>query len=416
MAGAATVILTLLLLIFLPASATRRLFETWSLWHCRPLPFRHLISCISAIVLAALIWQGLIGTRDPLANPLPLAVWAVWWIVLVFLQGFLCDHWKYINPWTGPTAGLAWLTGLRPPFRYPRWFGHWPGVVLLLAFACILMVDPAPADPSRLARYVGIYWYLTLLGLVLFGPVWLIRAEALTIMMRTYRQVAIIGCKNGRLALGLSGWQMTHRPIPKPGLAVFMLVLLGCGSFDGLNETFWWMGQLGINPLEFPGRSAVVVPNFVGMLLANILLIASFTACLWLGHLLIRKGTGLLNAFCLYAPTLLPIALAYHLAHYLPSFLVEGQYVLKLVNEFLGLNDVYVTTGFFSRPDAVKAIWLTQAGAVVVGHVIAILLAHLLALRSHSTHSKALIVQLPLAVFMVFYTVFGLWLLASPRG
>jgi hypothetical protein len=75
-----------------------------------------------------------------------------------------------------------------------------------------------------------------------------------------------------------------------------------------------------------------------------------------------------------------------------------------------------VTTGFFNRLDTVRLIWLTQAGAVVAGHVVAILLGHVLALRMFGRHRRAAIAQAPLAALMVGYTLFGLWLLASPRG
>jgi len=84
--------------------------------------------------------------------------------------------------------------------------------------------------------------------------------------------------------------------------------------------------------------------------------------------------------------------------------------------DLLGLGDFHVTTGFFNTPGTVRAIWLSQAGVVVAGHVIAILLAHVLALRGHGNNLRAIIAQAPLAIFMIGYTFFGLWLLASPRG
>jgi hypothetical protein len=118
----------------------------------------------------------------------------------------------------------------------------------------------------------------------------------------------------------------------------------------------------------------------------------------------------------LYAPTLLPIALAYHVAHYLPSLLLEGQYVLAGLSEALHLGHVHVTAGFLSSPGPVRAIWLTQAGAVVAGHVIALMLAHGIALRQGQSVRRAALGQAPLAAFMLAYTVFGLWLLAAPRG
>ena len=42
------------------------------------------------------------------------------------------------------------------------------------------------------------------------------------------------------------------------GIPIFILALLGTGSFDGFNETFVWLDLIGVNPLAFPGRSAVV--------------------------------------------------------------------------------------------------------------------------------------------------------------
>jgi len=66
--------------------------------------------------------------------------------------------------------------------------------------------------------------------------------------------------------------------------------------------------------------------------------------------------------------------------------------------------------------DTVQVIWLSQAAAVVLGHMIAVLMAHVRALSLFGTHGKAAVSQIPLALFMVIYTLFGLWLLASPRG
>ena len=84
--------------------------------------------------------------------------------------------------------------------------------------------------------------------------------------------------------------------------------------------------------------------------------------------------------------------------------------------DLLGLGQFYVTTGFFNTRDTVQVIWLTQAGAVVIGHVISILVAHAIALRVYGNDRAALLSQAPLAALMVVYTLFGLWLLASPRG
>lgn len=422
-AGGATVAVTVVLLALLPERLAVALFRPVTMMRGRGPELRHVTSVLAAVGLGVLVWRGLSGSRDPLVNPMPLFVWVVWWIVMVSVQGLIGNHWRWSNPWTGPAALLGRLTGMRAPWRYPRKLGVWPGVALFLAFAGFLLADPAPADPARLAVIVGLYWHVTLAGLLVFGPVWMVRAEPLTVLMRAYARMGLLGRARGRIAIGLSGWQVLRGPKIGLGMAVFILLMLGSGSFDGLNETFWWMGLLGINPLEFPGRSAVILPNVVGLLVANSTLIAGFLGCLWLGERIAGGTEPLVAVFGRYAPTILPIALAYHIAHYLTSFLVDGQYVLRALNDplgrgadLLGLADYHVTTGFLNTPGTVKVIWLAQGGTVVAGHVIAILLAHAVAMQHVRNTRRALLGQAPLALFMVLYTVFGLWLLASPRG
>ncbi|MGR3313435.1 hypothetical protein [Roseovarius indicus] len=421
-AGGASVALTVVLLALLPPGAAEALFRTVRMWPAS-VALRHVTSCLAAVVLAFLVWRGFTGSRDPSVNPMPLFVWTVWWIGMVSVQGLIGNHWRWTNPWTGPAALLTKLTGSRAPWRYPRGLGHWPALVIFLLFAGFLLADPAPTDPARLAAYAGAYWYVALLGLVLFGPAWMVRAEGITVLMRIYARMGLLGRARGRVAAGLPGWQVISMKAPPLALAVFTLVLLGTGSFDGLNETFWWMGVLGVNPLEFPGRSAVIAQTLIGLVVCNLALIAAFAACLWLGERIAGTHRPLKQAFCLFAPSILPIALGYHVAHYLTAILVDGQYVAKALNDplgngtnLLGLGNFYVTTGFFNTPGTVKIIWLSQAGAVVIGHVIAILLAHALALRDTPGTRRAVLGQAPLAAFMVAYTVFGLWLLASPRG
>jgi hypothetical protein len=414
-AGGATVALTVALLAVLPGGVAGAFFRPVTLAASRPRP-HHMLSLVATGVLLWLIWRGLSGPRDPMLNPLSLSVWVVFWIALVSLQGLIGDLWHEINPWSGMATLFARITGCRAPMRYPRVLGHWPGVLSFLAFAGFLLADPAPADPARLALAVAVYWAIHMAGVLLFGGAWLLRAEGMTLLMRSYARMGLLGRARGRLALGLPGWQVLARPMPSLSLAVLMLILLGSGSFDGLNETFLWMGWLGLNPLEFPGRSAVIGSNLLGLLLNNLGLIAVFALCLWLGARLAKEQAGMGLLIRRYAATLLPIALAYHIAHYLTSFLLDGQYVLGWLSETLGAGHVHVTAGFLNSPGPVRLIWMTQAGVVVAGHVIALLLAHAIAIRAGQSMRRATLAQAPLALFMVGYTVFGLWLLATPRG
>lgn len=377
------------------------------------------VSCLAALVMGILIWVGFYGSRDPLVNPLPLMVWTVIWIGLLLAQGIVGDVWRVLNPWSGPARLLS---GGRVPFRLPIWIGMWPGCLGLMAFACFALADPAPDDPARLAMFTGGYWLLILGACLLWGtePV-LTRCEFLTMIARRFADLAALNPVRGAWRIGVPGWALVQDKV-RLSAGVFALLILGIGSFDGLNETFWWFGQIGVNPLEFPGRTALIGVTIMGLIVACLLLIAVFAAALWLG-LKLSPGVPLAAAFGPMALSVLPIGFAYHFAHYLTSLMVNGQYAIAALSDplgtgadWLGLGKFYVTTSFFNTPSGVQAIFMAQAGAVIIGHVLSVLIAHAVATRLYGSARRAAISQIPLAVFMVAYTFLGLWLLASPKG
>ena len=294
-------------------------------------------------------------------------------------------------------------------------------VLLLVAFAAYLLAGIAPDDPARLARLVAIYWAVTMTGLLLFGPRWLHRAELGHALFSAYGRLAPL-----RLAapagLGGPGWQVMARDLP-PAAGLFALTLLAAGSFDGINETFWWLARIGVNPLEFPGRSAVVWQTVIGLAVAILALLAIFAATVWLGLRIARADVTFARAFGWLALSLLPIALVYHVAHYLTAFLVNIQYTIAALtdplargHDWLGIEPFRVTTGFFNQITSVRIIWLAQAGLVVLGHVWSVLLSHRIGLELFGGGRRAALATLPLSVFLILYTCLGLWLLAAPRG
>ena len=248
-------------------------------------------------------------------------------------------------------------------------------------------------------------------------------------VMHRMASIAPVGLPDHKFTLGFCGWKSL---IAQPHLlsfsgAIFTLTLLAVGSFDGLNETFWWLQQIGINPLEFPGRSAVVTETVTGLLLSVLALTVCFAACVYGGVQLANRvsatSISFFNAFTALSVAILPIALAYHVAHYLTAFMVNIQYTVAAMTDplqngrdLLGLGRFYVTTGFFNTQSSVRTIWLSQAGAVVFGHVVSILLSHRIAQRLWPGPRAATLSQAPIAAFMVLYTFLGLWLLAAPRG
>ena len=387
-------------------------------------------SLAALIFVVGLILIGVLGTRDPLANLLPLTIWTVWWIAIVMLHPIVGNVWSFINPWTG--AGRLALGSLDRPglFTLPERLGCWPAVPILVLFFAFAIADPAPDDPARLANIVLGYLVLTFAGMTLFGGrAWLTRCECFSLLFQLAASMAPVhvSASGRRLSFGMPGWKTLQARHLTYGMAFFALALLASGSFDGVNETFWWLAQIGVNPLAFPGRSSVIGQSVAGLVAANLLLLAIFSACVWCGLRLAARAGAAAPAFkvlfCRLALTVVPIALAYHGSHFLVSFLVNGQYVIAALSDplatganYLGLDNYQVTTGFLNSKDSVRRIWLTQAGLIVVGHILAVLMAHASIARLFHSNRQLLLCHTPIALFMVAYTWFGLWLLAAPRG
>jgi len=375
---------------------------------------RNFTSILTTLGLFYLFYEGLTGSRDPLANLLPLGFWVGFWIGFVFLQGVFGNLWHWVNPWSGIYAVVRkWMA---PKWRMPAKSGYLLGVVLLMCFAYFLMVDPAPADPARLAWIGLFYWAMILIGMMAFGPAWQRRVDLFGLFLGHFASLSPMKLTATGLRIGWPGWQIAARRPRVLSWAIVPLIMLATGSFDGVNETFWWFGKIGVNPLMYPGRSAVILPTVIGLVVAVICLLAVFALALHLGRKLASDRASFATSLTLFAPTVLPIAFGYHIAHYLPGFLVDVQYVALTITQRLGGEPFYVTTSFFFDPPIVRIIWLTQASMVVLGHMISIIIAHIVALRHFGTPRRAFLSQIPLGAFMVAYTFFGLWLLASPRG
>ncbi len=101
----------------------------------------------------------------------------------------------------------------------------------------------------------------------------------------------------------------------------------------------------------------------------------------------------------LFVLSLVPIAIAYHLAHYFTYLLIQGQLLIRLASDPLGFGwNLFGTARY--RPDigivGARAVWYTAVIAIVLGHVIAVYVAHVVALREFRDRRAALRTQLPM--------------------
>lgn len=217
---------------------------------------------------------------------------------------------------------------------------------------------------------------------------------------------------------GLPGAQVL-RMAPLSASAIALLtVILATVSFDGLHETFWWLARIGINPLDFPGRSAVWRVNSVALVLFWGLSAATILGAIWLGT---PPGTRFRAMAGPMMLAILPIAAGYHVAHYLVALLTNGQYVIAALNDpfgrgwqLLGLPEHWVSFGFLATRDGTLGIWIAQFATILAAHLLAVLLG--LRIAGRVAGGERLKTHLPMSLLMVGYTIFGLWLLSSPAA
>jgi len=200
---------------------------------------------------------------------------------------------------------------------------------------------------------------------------------------------------------------------------VFVIVMLSTVTFDGLMATPLWQRVESALYVALPmfGDSRLAIINTLGLLGFCVAFIAVYRLVATLiarasGNRMTPDETG--RAFVL---TLVPIAIAYLVAHYLSYFLIQGQLLIRLASDPFGFGWNLLGTARF-RPDigivGARFVWYTSLVAIVLGHVAAVSLAHIVALRRFGDRRVAIRSQYPMLVLMIAYTMMSLWIIAQP--
>ena len=354
-------------------------------------PLRVAAVLIFLLALAA----GFFGNQDPYRNLLPTVVWVLWWVGFAFLCALVADFWALVNPldslfrWAGaPSLRLA----------YPRRLGEWPAVVLFLAFAWAELVWPDKDVPARLACALLGYALLTWTGMFLYGrETWLARGEAFSLAFGLLARFAPLG----RRALDRVSFPYM----------VFVLLMLATVTYDGFLETPL-MQRIQTALYDTPLLFALSELGFDQSQLIDTALLLLFPLA-FLAIFLLINGRAAQD----YVLTLVPIAVAYHLAHYFSLLLTAGQFVIPLASDPFGAGwDLFGTAGYKVNLAVLNpyVFWYGAVVLIVIGHVLAVLQARRIALRLHGAGRTALARELPMMALMVAYTMTSLWILAQP--
>ena len=199
-------------------------------------------------------------------------------------------------------------------------------------------------------------------------------------------------------------------------MAAFVGMALAAVTFDGLQETPSWASaqRVGVELLGAGGISAV---DTLGVALVPAAFFGAYVAFCAGIRALSGERAPLMEVAQAYVFSLVPIALAYNMAHFFGLLMVQGQLILPLASDPFGFGwDVFGTAGYRIDPAVVstRAAWFLSVGLIVVGHIVSVYIAHTISLRRAASHSLALRGQYPMIALMVIYTAASLWIIAQP--
>ncbi|MBW3582125.1 MAG: hypothetical protein KY455_03405 [Euryarchaeota archaeon] len=360
--------------------------------------------------LAATI-AGLVFPAAPLPNVL---VWLVVWAGLATAAYTMGDVWPRIDPFRLIGRATAAFRGGPAPFRYPAWLGSWPAVLLFLGIVGLEVTGPLGHSGGTLAWSVGMYTLLVLAGMLLFGEErWLAEAEVLGRTFRWWAAASPFRREDGRLRVGVAGARLDALPVIGVSDVAFTLAVL-----YGVNHDAFSNGP--------PGAAArgmmaghVVEPWSSLVLLAGgylLFLVVFFLCAAWMRRMsgtLLPTGTVAAR----FVAALVPIAVGYHLAHNLPRYLTEAPLLLAALSDPFAQGWDVLGTAHWTTLALSSDTWgwlgYFAVFAILVGHVLAVVAAHRLAVRLFPSRVQALKAEVPLTVVMVFYTLVGLWLVSA---
>jgi hypothetical protein len=392
-----------------------------------------LCGLIGVVLLVATIYAGFEGTSDPSRNLAVTFVFVTFWLGLIALSVLFGDVFRAFNPWRAIARAFAGVFHLvarqtpPAPLAYPERLGRLPAVIGLIAFVWLELVYPSAVGiglrPETVAIAALVYTAVTFIGMALFGiDRWLERGETFSVYFRMFSTLSVFEAIEGRpgrrrFLSGTVEWGAI------PASLALVLVSIGTTSYDGAQE----------GALETPIRETFDVIHEIGF---GVTTAARLNGSLWLAIVIgavfalyflgirgmhtVSGSPPVRDLARAFAGTLIPIALAYLVAHYFSLFVYQeqAQFTYLLSDPLGDGSDLFGTAGGGIDYGAISAngVWYTQVAALVIGHVAALTLAHDRALAIYDDVRRATRSQYWMLAVMVTFTCLGLYLLSQANA
>lgn len=363
-----------------------------------------------ALSLALTAWTllALLGGKDDANNPVPYVVYVWLWVGLALLSMVFGPIWRVLNPIRWLHRGILAAARVSSDFSLARYrAGYWPAALGLFAFTWLELIAPDNDTLPVLRVAILGFILISLVLALLFGRDYLDTGDPFEAWSGLFGTLSPLGRREDRRWVLRTPLHGPNQLASKPGLLATASVMLGGTAYDGFSGETWWYTfvQSSALPARLWETAALLTICLVvaGSLYAAAALSAS------LAHVPLR---GVATRF---APSLLPIAAGYLVAHYWSLWVFEGVNGLARLSDPLGTGANWLGTAGVKpsyaliEPTLVATI---QMVSIVTGHLLGVVLAHERAVTLFPRRA-AVIGQIPLLVLMVFYTVGGLTLLFS---
>jgi hypothetical protein len=404
----------------------------WLTTMLRSWPIEVLCGGLGVFLLGVGIYSGIHGTEAPDRNYAITFFFVTVWIGFPFLSALFGNVFPIFNPWRAVAriAGGAYGLLARRPMRhleYPERLGRWPAAIGLVGFVWLEVVYGSSGglavglEPHAAGVAACVYTGYTLAMMALFGrETWCARGEIFSVYFGMFSQLAPFGEKDGRIGRRRPLAAATHWATSVRGSTAVVIASIATTSFDGAEDGAYkaalehvekWITDAGVGPLAT-------------IRIADTIFMAATVAGVAFVYLLGVKGMQsvpgappfrqLVRGF---AHSLIPIALAYLLAHYFSLFVYQEQAQFTyLLSDPLGTS----TTNLFGTAEygidfsalSPNIIWYVQVAALLAGHVLGLTLAHDKALVYWRDYRRASRSQYWMLAVMVAFTCFGLYLLS----
>jgi hypothetical protein len=367
------------------------------------------------VVVGTLV-HGLVGPQVRAENAATVFVWPLWLNGVGLLAILAGSPWRILSPWRTLYVFLTWVEGDEIALldAYPQWIGTWPALFgFVFGVGIIENLTVLPRSPRLTVGLVLGYTVVMLIGGVVFGGSWFRHADTLAVLYRVFGRAApfqfTLTDNDGYLIMARPPWRACTSPVRSIGMVVFVIATVYTISFDGFTSTpefqtiLFSTRMLGVGPAVKVGLYLVGLAGFI----------VSFLLISWLTETLgTETWTGWMQAAQAFAPTVIPITVAYEVAHNYPYVIRNLGQLLTITTDLLSVagGPSITLLGWLSLP----LFWGSQVVLIIAGHIVAVVAAHLVVVHRYDSLNTARRGHLPLVLLMVGYTILSLWIISRP--